>query len=151
MSTELGAVQTASQKVEHFGLWFGAFAAPTESEVQGFGADLKLLTFAMMVLPQVWDWYLRWRERRRGFYTKWEIDLLSVAASFCWEETGWLRQMPRLAANLREIDDSFRPGTLQRLRATGTAPVTGCIATPVGASRKSTGWRVSIATRSSPS
>jgi len=51
--------ETASQKVEHFGLWFGAFAAPPESEVQGFGADPKLLTFAMMIFPQVWDWYLQ--------------------------------------------------------------------------------------------
>lgn len=44
--------ETASQKVEHFGLWFGAFAAPPESEVQGFGADPKILTFAMMIFPK---------------------------------------------------------------------------------------------------
>jgi len=96
--------ETASQKVEHFGLWFGAFAAPPESEVQGFGADPKALTFAMMIFPQVWDWYLQWRERRRGFYTKWEIDLLLIAAAFCREETGWLRQTPLMAGNLREIE-----------------------------------------------
>lgn len=96
--------ETASQKVEHFGLWFGAFAAPPESEVQGRGVDPKLLTFAMMIFPQVWDWYLTWRERRRGFYTKWEVDLLSIAAAFCREETGWLRQTPRIADTLREID-----------------------------------------------
>lgn len=96
--------ETASQKVEHFGLWFGAFAAPQKSEVQGFGAHPRLLTFAMMIFPQVWDWYLQWRERRRGFYTKWEIDLLSIAAAFCREETGWLRQTPRLAGNLRVIN-----------------------------------------------
>lgn len=96
--------ETASQKVEHFGHWFGAFAAPPESEVQGFGADPRALTFAMMIFPQVWDWYLQWRERRRGFYTKWEVDLLSIAAAFCREETGWLRQTPRMAGNLREIE-----------------------------------------------
>lgn len=96
--------ETASQKVEHFGLWFGAFAAPPESEVQGFGVDPKLLTFAMVVFPQVWDWYLQWRERRRGFYTKWEIDLLSIAAAFCLEETGWLRQAPRMAGSLKDIE-----------------------------------------------
>ncbi|KRW97497.1 hypothetical protein [Paracoccus sp. MKU1] len=96
--------ETASQKVEHFGLWFGAFAAPPESEVQGYGADPKALTFAMMIFPQVWDWYLQWREHRRGFYTKWEIDLLSIAAAFCREETGWLRQTPRMAGNLRAIE-----------------------------------------------
>lgn len=71
--------ETASQKVEHFGLWFGAFTAPPESDVQGFHADPKVLIFAMMIFPQVWNWYLHRRERRRGFYTKWEIDLLSIS------------------------------------------------------------------------
>ena len=96
--------ETASQKVEHFGLWFGAFVAPPESEVQGLGVDPRLLTFAMMIFPQVWDWYLHWRERRRGFYTKWEIDLLSIAAAICREETGWLRQLPRMGSSLRPIE-----------------------------------------------
>jgi hypothetical protein len=96
--------ETASQKVEHFGLWFGAFVAPPESKVQGLGVDPKILTFAMMIFPQVWDWYLHWRERRRGFYTKWEIDLLSIAAAICREETGWLRQSPRMGSSLRPIE-----------------------------------------------
>ncbi|MFT3690855.1 hypothetical protein [Paenirhodobacter sp.] len=95
--------ETASQKVEHFGRWFGAFAAPPGSEVQGFGADPKSRTFAMMIFPQVCDWYLQWRERRRGFYTKWEIDLLSIAAAFCREETGWLRQTPGMTAHRNPI------------------------------------------------
>ncbi|POF32615.1 hypothetical protein [Roseibium marinum] len=96
--------ETASQKVEHFGLWFGAFTAASEGEVQGYGIDPGVLTFAMMVFPQVWDWYLHWRERRRGFYTRWEIDLLSVAAALCREETGWLRQTPRIASSLQAIE-----------------------------------------------
>lgn len=83
---------------------FGAFVAPPESEIQGLGVDPKLLTFAMMVFPQVWDWYLHWRERRRGFYTKWEIDLLSIAAAICREETGWLRQSPRMGSSPRPIE-----------------------------------------------
>lgn len=109
--------ETASQKVEHFGLWFGAFAAPPESEVQGFGVDPKLLTFAMMIFPQVWDWYLQWRERRRGFYTKWEIDLLSIAAAFCREETGWLRQTPRMAGSLKEIEGLISEQDITEARA----------------------------------
>jgi len=48
--------------------------------------------------------YLHWRERRRGFYTKWEIDLLSIAAAICREETGWLRQSPRMGSSLRPIE-----------------------------------------------
>jgi hypothetical protein len=96
--------ETASQKVEHFGLWFGAFTASPEGEVQGYGADPEVLTFSMMVFPQVWDWYLHWREKRRGFYTRWEIDMLSVAAALCREETGWLRQTPRIASSLQKIE-----------------------------------------------
>jgi hypothetical protein len=95
--------ETAAQKVEHFGLWFGAFAAPAVSEVQGFGADPASLTFAMMVFPQVWDWYLQWRERRRGFYTRWETDLLSIVTALTRQETGWLRQAPCTADHLVEI------------------------------------------------
>ncbi|SHM73412.1 hypothetical protein [Roseibium suaedae] len=96
--------ETASQKVEHFGLWFGAFTASPENEVQGFGVDPEVLTFALMVFPQVWDWYLQWRERRRGFYTRWEVDMLVLAAALCREETGWLRQTPRIASRLQEIE-----------------------------------------------
>ncbi len=96
--------ETADQKVEHFGLWFGAFAAPEQSEVQGFGVDPARLTFAMMIFPQVWDWYLQWRERRRGFYTRWETDLLSIVTALTREETGWLRQTPRIADSLVEIE-----------------------------------------------
>ena len=96
--------ETASQKVEHFGLWFGAFTASSEGDVQGYGVDPEVLTFAMMVFPQVWDWYLHWREKRRGFYTRWEIDMLSVAAALCRVETGWLRQTPRIASSLQKIE-----------------------------------------------
>lgn len=108
--------ETASQKVEHFGLWFGAFAAPPESEVQGRGVDPKLLTFGIMIFPQVWDWYLTWRERRRGFYTKWEVDLLSIAAAFCREETGWLRQTPRIADGLLDIEGLISQSDIAEVR-----------------------------------
>ncbi len=37
--------ETASQKVEHFGLWFGAFVAPPRAKYR-VGVDPKLLTFA---------------------------------------------------------------------------------------------------------
>lgn len=109
--------ETASQKIEHFGLWFGAFAAPVTSEVRGFGADPKSFTFAMMVFPKVWDWYLQWREQRRGFYTKWEIDLLSIAAALNREETGWLRQTPRLGNHLKEIEGLITRQDIDEARA----------------------------------
>jgi len=109
--------ETAAQKIEHFGLWFGAFTAPPESDVQGFGVDPQKLTFAMMVFPQVWDWYLHWRERRRGFYTKWETDLLAIASALCRKETGWLRQSPRLASRLSEIDGLITRADIEHAQA----------------------------------
>ncbi|MES0881787.1 hypothetical protein [Roseibium sp. SCP14] len=113
--------ETASQKVEHFGLFFGAFTASAEGEVQGFGVDPEVLTFALMVFPQVWDWYLHWRERRRGFFTSWEIDMLSIAAALCREETGWLRQTPRIAANLQVIEGLISAPDIAEVQADWSA------------------------------
>ncbi|NTC82089.1 hypothetical protein [Agrobacterium tumefaciens] len=88
--------ETASQKLEHLGLMFGALAASPEGEVAGRGVPLDALTFGLLVFPGIWDWYLQWRERRRGFYTAWEADMLSIALSLTREETGWIRQHPEL-------------------------------------------------------
>lgn len=88
--------ETASQKLEHLGLIFGALTASPEGEVAGRGVPLSALTFGLLVFPGVWDWYLQWRERRRGFYTAWEADMLSISLSFTREETGWIRQHPEL-------------------------------------------------------
>ena len=109
--------ETASQKVEHFGLWFGAFAAPAASEVQGLGTDPKRFTFAMMIFPQVWDWYLQWRKQRRGFYTRWETDLLAIAAALNREETGWLRQTPHIGDHLQEIEGLITRQDIDEARA----------------------------------
>lgn len=101
--------ETASQKVEHLGLMFGALAAAEDSEVKGYGANVNDLCFAMLIFPSVWDWYLQWRERRRGFYTKWEADMLSIALALVRKKTGWLRQHPALAHRLCPI-----PGLISR-------------------------------------
>lgn len=71
--------ETASQKIEHLGLMFGALAASPNGVVKGRGVPLSQLTFGLLIFPGVWDWYLQWRERRRGFFTKWEDDMLMVA------------------------------------------------------------------------
>lgn len=92
--------ETASQKVEHFALMFGALAANPAGEIGGAGVALESFTLAMLVFPAVWDWYLSWRERRRGFFTKWEAGMLAVILSLVKTETGWLRQTPRLADHL---------------------------------------------------
>lgn len=96
--------ETASQKIEHLGLMFGALAASPAGVVKGRGVPLSQLTFGMLVFPGIWDWYLQWREQRRGFYTKWEEDMLMVAQALTRSEVGWIRQHPELLKNVRPIE-----------------------------------------------
>lgn len=49
--------ETTAQKIEHFGLMFGALAASPSGELQGHGVPLGKLSFAMLIFPRVWDWY----------------------------------------------------------------------------------------------
>ena len=95
--------ETASQKVEHLGLLFGALAASVNGPVRGRGVPLSDLSFGVLVFPAVWDWYVQWRERRRGFYTAWEVDMLSVAVALSASPAGWMAQTPRLAERLRPL------------------------------------------------
>ena len=64
---------------------------------------LSDLSFGALVFPSVWDWYVQWRERRRGFYTAWEVDMLSVAVALSASPTGWMAQTPKLAERLRPL------------------------------------------------
>lgn len=73
--------ETASLKADHLGLLFGALAAAPASEIRGAGAPLHQLTFALLVIPSVWDWYLEWRRAKRGFYTGWEIEMLMLCGA----------------------------------------------------------------------
>ena len=95
--------ETASQKVEHLGLMFGALAAAPSGAVRGHGVRLRSLTLALLAFPAVWDWYVQWREARRGFYTAWEVDMLRVAVALTAPETGWLTQSSQLAQRLEPI------------------------------------------------
>jgi hypothetical protein len=95
--------ETASQKIEHLGLLFGALAADPQGEVRGLGAAIEELSLGQLAFPGVWDWYLKWREGRRGFFTHWEFDMLSLGAALTRRETGWLRQSPRVASELRPL------------------------------------------------
>ena len=95
--------ETAAQKIEHLGLMFGALSATPDDGVRGYGLPLDRLTFGLLAFPGVWDWYLRWRERRRGFYTTWEVNMLSIALALTRKETGWLRQHPQLLQRVRPI------------------------------------------------
>lgn len=92
--------ETAAQKVEHLSLMFGALAAEPDSPAKGLGVPAKTLSFAHLLFPAIWDWYLRWRYQRRGFYTAWELDMLMVAQSLVRKDYGWIRQTPALADQL---------------------------------------------------
>lgn len=96
-------LETAAQRTEHLSLLFGALAASPRGPVQGYGAPLQDLCFAHLVFPAVWDWYVQWREGRRGFYTRWEADMLQVGAALTRGGTGWLRQNADLAQRLKPI------------------------------------------------
>ncbi len=96
--------ETTAQKVEHFGLMFGALVASPRGAVHGHGVPLKDISFAMLIFPRVWDWYVQWRERRRGFFTRWECDMLRNAMALVRSETGWLRQHPELASRLVPVE-----------------------------------------------
>lgn len=95
---------TASQKVEHLGLMFGALAISPEDASKGFGLPREQLSFALLVSPAIWDWYIQWREARRGFYTQWEAEMLLLAAALTRKGTGWLRQSPALAMSLEPVE-----------------------------------------------
>ncbi|WP_029557741.1 hypothetical protein [Xanthobacter sp. 91] len=108
--------ETASQRIEHFGLMFGALAAAPSGAVRGFGVPLENLTFGLLVFPIVWDWYVQWRERRRGFFTRWESEMLALGLSFTRKDTGWIRQHPALADRLRPIPNLITETDIAKAR-----------------------------------
>lgn len=108
--------ETASQKLEHLGLMLGALAASPNGEVRGLGVPHSHLTLAMLAFPGVWDWYLQWRESRRGFYTSWEVDMLRIALALTRQETGWLRQHGQLAQRVRPIAGLISADEIERAK-----------------------------------
>ncbi|TPK05685.1 hypothetical protein FJ872_25695 [Mesorhizobium sp. B2-5-9] len=108
--------ETASQKVEHLGLMFGALAAHPRGPVRGYGVLAQHLTFGLLVFPSVWDWYVQWRERRRGFYTAWEVDMLRISLALTRKDTGWLRQQPHLASRVRPVNGLVSQTDIDRAR-----------------------------------
>lgn len=101
--------ETASQKIEHLSLMFGALHAHPTGPIRGAGLPEDRLSFALLVFPRVWDWYLQWRSERRGFYTSWEVEMLNVGVALTRKDTGWIRQSPDLLDRLEPI-----PGLVSR-------------------------------------
>lgn len=95
--------RTAQVSVRHLGILLGALAAAKESPVAGLGVPPEKLSLALLVYPSVWDWFLRWRERKRGFFSATETISLYLGKTLLRKHTGWIRQYPRLANNLRPI------------------------------------------------
>ncbi|MDP3495826.1 MAG: hypothetical protein Q8R82_22180, partial [Hyphomonadaceae bacterium] len=108
--------ETAAQRMEHFGLLFGALSADPAGPVRGHGLPLETLTFGLLAFPRPWDWYLNWRETRRGFYTAWEADMLGIAAALTAPQTGWLTQSPQLAERLGPVDGLLSAGEIDGAR-----------------------------------
>lgn len=109
--------ETIAQKIRHFSLLFGALAGPSGGPVNGRSVSLSSLTFGLLVFPQVWDWYLGWRERRRGFLTVWEVDMLFVGVALTKAGTGWMAQTPALAEALEPIEGLISEDDIARVRA----------------------------------
>lgn len=109
--------ETTSQKIEHLGLMLGALAASPKGAVRGYGVPLQHLTLGLLVFPGVWDWYVQWRERRRGFYTAWEVDMLRIALAMTRQDTGWLRQHGQLVHRVRPIPGLVSPAEIEAARA----------------------------------
>jgi len=109
--------ETAAQKVEHLGLLFGALAASPSGAIRGLGVPMQSLSMAMLVIPAVWDWYIQWRERRRGFYTAWEVDMLSLGLALTRKDTGWLRQCPDLMDGLTPVPGLIGNADIERAKS----------------------------------
>lgn len=108
---------TAAQQVHHLGLLFGALAAAPAGPVRGLGAPREALTLALLCVPALWDWYLGWREARRGALSPWEARMLHQARALADPETGWLAQSPELAHALRPVPGLLTLADIARLRA----------------------------------
>lgn len=89
--------------VNCYGSLFGALASAPSSEAQGLGVPLEKLTFGLLVFPAVWDWYLAWRQKRRGFFTRSEPGFLYWGKTDLRRPTGWLRQHQALASAIEPI------------------------------------------------
>jgi hypothetical protein len=87
---------TIAASIRAWGLFFGALTAAPHSNASGLGLPISRLTFGLLAFPGVFDWYLQWRERRRGFFTATESEFLSQIKLLLRGTSGWLRQHPEL-------------------------------------------------------
>jgi hypothetical protein len=108
---------TASMEVARYGTVLGALSAPPDRHVRGLGVPVENLTLALFAFPNVWEWYLQWCERRRGFFSTSEINVVYDVKHLTRKPSGWLRQHPRLARRVKPIDGLISQKDINRARA----------------------------------
>lgn len=91
---------SADAVIKRFSLMFGALCADQDGDLNGRGIPREALTMALLVLPDVWDWYIEWHHRKRGFYTAAELEMTYFAKALTRPQYGWLRQRQALAEAL---------------------------------------------------
>ena len=95
---------TAVVQVARYGLALGTLAAERDGDVCGLGVPVKDLTLGLFAFPEVWEWYLSWYQRRRGFFSSSEQNLLYEVKSLTRNPSGWVRQHAELAQRVRPIE-----------------------------------------------
>lgn len=108
---------TARTTVARFGLILGALAAPPDRHVKGLGVPVSHLTVGLFVFPEIWEWYLHWYEKRRGFFSNSEKSVMYDVKLLTRKPTGWIRQHPRLARRLKPIKGVVSQKDINRAKA----------------------------------
>ena len=107
---------TAKSKVHQLGLLFGTFVAAPNSQIAGFGIPAEDLCVGMLIFPALWDQYLEWCRKRRGFFTRFEQSLLRDFRSLTRAGTGWMVQRPDLADELAPISGIISDADVSAVR-----------------------------------
>jgi hypothetical protein len=106
----------ADKTTRQFGLFLGALHADPQSPAAGRGVHMEKLTLGLLAFPSTINWYMRWRERRRGFYSTSETSLLYAIRNLLRKNTGWIRQHPELARKVRPISGLLTHSQISRAR-----------------------------------
>lgn len=108
---------TAKTVVSRYGIILGALSASPDRHVKGLGIQVENLTMALFVFPDIWEWYLQWYEKRRGFFSSSEKNVLYDIRLLTRKPTGWIRQHPYLARRLKPIDGLLSQKDINRAQA----------------------------------
>jgi hypothetical protein len=108
---------TAQTHVRRYGTIFGLFAADPSGPICGLGIPVSNLTFGLFVFPDIWDWYLRWYEKKRGFFSSSDLTALYELKGFVRKRTGWIRQHPELGRKLRPVIGLISAADIVRVRS----------------------------------